>query len=72
MGENYGQSKNSEYYQGIQTQFLAEPVQAFQPKTFVRNQQEAKIIQEEIDTLLENEAMEPIPTIKQSLYRISS
>ena len=60
MGENYGQSKNSKYYQEIQTQFLAEPIQTFQPKTFVRNQQEAKIIQEEIDTLLENEAMEPI------------
>ena len=36
---------------GYKPQFLAEPFQSFQPKTFVRNQQEAKIIQEEIDTL---------------------
>ena len=46
---------------GYKPQFLAEPFQSFQPKTFVRNQQEAKIIQEEIDTLLEKEAIEPIP-----------
>ena len=44
---------------GYQPQFLTEPSQSFQPKTFVRNKQEAKIIQEEIDTLLEKEAMEP-------------
>ena len=46
---------------GYKPQFLAEPFQSFQPKTFVRNQQEARIIQEEIDTLLEKEAIEPIP-----------
>ena len=46
---------------GYKPQFLAEPFQSYQPKTFVRNQQEAKIIQEEIDTLLEKEAIEPIP-----------
>ena len=42
-------------------QFLAKPFQSFQPKTFVWNQQEAKIVQEEMDTLLEKEAIEPIP-----------
>ena len=42
-------------------QFLAEPVQPFQLKTLIQNQQETKIIQEEIDTLLEKEAIEPIP-----------
>ena len=41
--------------------FLAKPFQSFQSKTFVRNQQEAKIIQGEIDALLEKEAIEPIP-----------
>ena len=46
---------------GYRPQFLAEPVQPFQPKTLVQNQQETKIIQEEIDTLLEKEAIEPIP-----------
>ena len=35
--------------------------QSFQPKSFIQNQQEAKIIQEEIDTLLEKEAIEAIP-----------
>ena len=49
---------------GYKPQFLAEPFQSFQPKTFVRNQQEARIIQEEIDTLLEKEAIEPIPHSK--------
>ena len=52
-------------------QFLAEPFSSFQPKSFVRNRQEAKIIQEEIDTLLEKEAVKPIPH-NQSSYRISS
>ena len=42
-------------------QFLAKHFQSFQPKTFVRNQQEAKIIQKEVDALLEKEAIEPIP-----------
>ena len=46
---------------GYKPQFLAEPFKSFQPKTFVCNQQEAKIIEEEIDTLLEKEAIEPIP-----------
>ena len=46
---------------GYKPQFLAKLFQSFQPKTFVRNQQETKIIQEEIDTLLEKEAIEPIP-----------
>ena len=61
MGENYEQSKSSKYCWGYKPQFLAEPFQSFQPKTSVRNQQEAKIIQEEIDTPLEKEAVEPIP-----------
>ena len=39
--------------EGYKPQFLAEPFQSFLPKTFVRNHQEAKIIEEEIDTLLE-------------------
>ena len=46
---------------GYKPQFLAEPFQSFQPKAFFQNQQEAKIVQEEIDTLLEKEAIELIP-----------
>ena len=46
---------------GYKPRFLAEPFQSFLPKSFVRNQQEAKIIQEEINALLEKEAIEPIP-----------
>ena len=53
--------KTPNIVRGYKPQFLAEPFQSFQPKTFVRNQQEAKIIQTEINTLLEKEAIEPIP-----------
>ena len=61
MGENYNSQRALDIVGGYKPQFLAELFQSFQPKTFVRNQQEAKIIQEEIDALLKKETIEPIP-----------
>ena len=50
--------------QGYKPRFLVEPFQSFQPKTIVQNQQEAKIIQEEINTLSEKEAIKPYKSSK--------
>ena len=57
---------------GYKLQFLAEPFQSFQPKTFVRNQQVARNIREEIDTLLEQEAIESILHSQAKFVQISS
>ena len=61
MGENYKQSKNSKYCWRIHTPVFSQTFSVFSTKTFVWNEQEAKIIQEEINNLLEKEAIKAIP-----------
>ena len=61
MGEITNSQKTVNIVRGYKPQFLAKPFQSFLPKTFARNQQEAKIIQKEIDIFLEKKAIKPIP-----------